>query len=381
MPITPNMALDLPDEGGDIGVWDALLNDVFDLVDAHDHTAGKGVKVPLAGGVSIGADIPWNSGGVYYAITGIKALDFQPRPAADMVAYAAALFVSDADNELYWRTQAGANVKLTAGASINAALIGGIGGDYAGVAALVDFIDASDSYRFRQQLGGGVQQYAHVSVGDLDLYEFKAHPAAGVPANRVRLSSPAGLAASYGVTFAGALPATTLPVQISAAGALIYSAAITVPTGFNMTLSGTADIKHGDRTLELSGYACFLSDASPGYTAAGGPGFITSTGAGPAIAYLPIPLKVGDRIRDVTVATYDSGASQWTNIIVTHYTKAGVLTVLGSSGVVNPGAAWQDVAIAVVDTTLAAGDQLFVEFVAGGAGLRIGTTWVVYDRP
>src|SRR5690349_17846031 len=243
---TPNMALTLPTEGGSADIWDTILNDALTLVDAHDHTAGNGVKVPMATGVSIGADVAWNSGGTYYAITGIKALDFQPQATAGMTTYAGALFCNSADNELYWRTTGGVNVKLTAGASINAALVGGIGGDYASVSALVDYVDASDTYRMRQQTGGGAQQYAHVAVGDLDLYEYKAHPAGGAPANRVRLSSPAALGASYAITFAGALPGSTSAVQLSAAGLLSYSntfpnamtfnAGLTVPTGQNATL-------------------------------------------------------------------------------------------------------------------------------------------------
>lgn len=153
-----------------------------------------------------------------------------------------------------------------------------------------------------------------------------------------------------------------------------------VPTGHKITLVGTADVKHGDKILLLSGYAAYPSDVAAGWTVGGGPGFIESTAA-PSIAYLPVPLRVGDRIRDVVVATFDNGTTQWTNILVQHYTKTGTLTTLGSSGVVNPGAAWQDVAIAVTDTTLADGDQIFIEFVAAGAGVRIGSTRVTYDRP
>src|SRR5207344_2934707 len=76
----------------------------------------------------------------------------------------------------------------------------------------------TDSYWFQQQVGSAVRQYARMRSADVDLYEFKANPAAGVPTNRVRLASPTALAASYALTFPAALPASTKPVQIDSAG-------------------------------------------------------------------------------------------------------------------------------------------------------------------
>lgn len=204
---TPNMALVKPTENGDTGVWASLLDAMFDLIDTHDHSTGKGVKVSMVNGVNVAADIPWSSGGTFYAITSLKAIDFQPRPQSEMSAFAGALFVDSANNELSYRTTGGSIIRFTNGATFNFSAIGAIGGDYSSVGALVDFVDANDLYRFRQQIGGGVQQYARLDCGGVDLFEFKAHPAAGVPGNRVRLSSPAALAASYEMTWPGALPA------------------------------------------------------------------------------------------------------------------------------------------------------------------------------
>lgn len=377
MPVTPNMNITTPVEGGSADVWDVILNDGFDVIDAHDHSTGKGVRVPFATGVTISADTPWNSGGVYYAITGIKALDFQPRPTTDMTSYAGALFLNSADNELYWRTTGGTNVKLTAGTSINAALIGGIGGDYASVSALVDFVDASDLYRFRQQLGGGVQQYARGAFGDVDLYEFKAHPAGGVPANRVRLSSPAALAASYAITLGGALPAASAFVLMSAAGVLTYEPSPTVVSGQNITLAGTADIKHGDRVLNLHPFGS-VNTANWAPNAASG-GYMASSGAG--TLDIPIPLRQGDRIKSVTYAIFGDGVADFSLVDVRTLTAAGVSASIGSTSHTNPPASWADQTIDTADTTLAAGQTAWLELNGNATGLRVGSVRVTYDRP
>jgi hypothetical protein len=131
MPTLPNMGLITPTGHGSEDVWDTILESLFTLVDEHDHSSGKGVKVPSSG-LNINADVAWNSGGTYYAITGIKALDFQPSLDSAMSAFACALYVDSDDNELYWRTAGGVNVRVTDTNSLNVgSFTGGIGGDYA----------------------------------------------------------------------------------------------------------------------------------------------------------------------------------------------------------------------------------------------------------
>lgn len=225
MTTTPLMSLVLPTEGGSADVWAPILATVFGLIDGHDHTPGKGGKVPSAG-LNINADVSWSSGGTSRAITDLRAIDFSAQPAAGMTALAGALFLSDgtgglAANELYYRTTGGTNVRVTSGSALNVAgFTGGIGGDYSTAGALVDFDDATDSYRFRQQVGSSVRQFARMQSADVDLFEYKAHPAAGVPANRVRLASPAALAASYTLTLPAALPSIIRLLSVSPTGAV-----------------------------------------------------------------------------------------------------------------------------------------------------------------
>lgn len=230
---TPNMGLVLPTDHGSADVWDTILDTIFSTIDSHDHTTGKGVKIPAAA-LNINADISWSSGGTSHSITDLVAVDFKPSPSSAVTALAGAFFVSDGTggltlNELYYRTVSGSNVKFTAGAALNVTpFSGGIGGDYASVAALEIFDDATDSYWFQQQVGSSVRQYARMRCSDVDLFEFKAAPTAGVPTNRVRLASPAALAASYALTMPAALPSSRALLSVDATGAVAAGALRTI---------------------------------------------------------------------------------------------------------------------------------------------------------
>lgn len=317
---TPNMNLTLPVEGGDNDNWDVVLNDAIELVDAHDHTTGKGVKIPAAA-LNINADTPWNSAGTYYALTGVKALDFQPLAAALMSAYAGALFMSSADNELYWRTSGGTNVKLTNGASLNASIIGGIGGDYASVGALLDYDDATDTYRLRQELST-VRQYGRVAHADLDLYEYDPAGDVSVPANRVRLKSPDALGASYDITWLTALPGSTQLMQVSSAGQLSASntianavsmgstlgvtglitadAGLTAAAAQHITISTTGRYKRGALKRRIQAASAEVG-GTLGTTAYNGTNRAWHTGNAGAIVYFPLDVYEGERITAVAV--------------------------------------------------------------------------------
>lgn len=247
---TANMNLTLPTNHGSADTWDVILATVFGLIDAHDHTTGKGVQVPSAG-LKINGDVAWSYGGTPYAVTSLLATAYTPSATTAVTGYTSAMFVNSANGELYWRTAAGSNVQLTSGTALNvASFAGGIGGDYASVGALATFDDATDSYWLMQQ--GSPRPWAGLRVGNLDIYQ----QAASIT-NRVRISSPSALAASYAMTLPTALPASTLALQLSATGQI--SASNTFSTSPKFT---TAE------TLHIS--AC---DAQ---TASGGPTFATN---------------------------------------------------------------------------------------------------------
>lgn len=294
---TANMGLILPTEDGDADVWDTLLAAVFTLIDEHDHTTGKGVPVPSAG-LRINADVAWSYSGTNYAITALKALDFTPLAATAMTSYSSALFANSSDsNNLYYRNSSGTNVKITDGSTLNVSIVGGIGGDYSSVSALLDYDDASDTYRFRQETSASVRQYAKVSIADLIIREYDPAGDATVPSNTITIKSPDALAASYSLTLPDAVPASsTLFLQSTTSGVLSWSNTTTQVVTAATFKNSTADTIaiNAMEAVDVNGThtkATSAIGAQKGWTLA------ASTNK---IAY-PIRLPVGARITSYAV--------------------------------------------------------------------------------
>lgn len=364
---TPNMSLVLPTDHGSSDTWDVILDAVFGLVDAHDHTTGKGVKIPSAA-LKINADVSWSFGGTNYAITDAKAIDFAAVAAANVTGLSGALFVNSADNELYYRTTAGVNVKFTNGAALNvAAFTGGIGGDYSAIGALVDFDDASDTYRFRQQVATLVRQFAKMSSADLNLFEYKAAGATPVPANAVTLKSPVGLAAGYSVTFPAAVPGVTSLLQMTAAGALLV--------GNVLANALTASDFHfsAGRTLSLPA----VMGSEVGGAAHTKTAFYWQTGASSDVIAVPIPCESGCTISAWTLfinktsnagttitaqlVQGDSSAGTAANIGTADTNNANNpgFTTMGKTGLAGVAIAGKFFELQITPTTGTAGDRFY----------------------
>lgn len=311
MPTDPYMTeLVYPTEDSDEDIWDTILNTtVFPVLGAHDHTPGKGVKVPMAG-LNVNADLAFAG----YSITGMKALAFTPVAAASIAGYSSGLFAnSDDANNLYFRNSSGVNVKIVDGSTLNVSIIGGIGGDYSSVSALLDYDDATDTYRFRQETATMVRQYAKIKSADLVLAEYIAAGGATVPTNFVTLKSPSALAASYSVTWPAAVPGSTVAVQMSSTGALTASNAFTG----NLTAD---DYKINSGSIRRK----VIPLGHGQQTGAGGHIFNTNswslTTTVLATLSFPIQLDVGDRI--LTVAVVLNKASNASNTVSVDCVKA-----------------------------------------------------------
>lgn len=356
-PPTANMLLIKPVENGDSGIWASLLDAMFDVIDAHDHSPGKGIQLNQSR-TKIDADIPWSSGGSFFAIKDLKAIDFQPQPQSAMAAFAGALFVDSANSELSYRTTGGAIVQFTNGATFNFAAIGAIGGDYSAIGALVDYVDANDLYRFRQQIGAGVRQYARVDCGGVDLFPYLAHPAGVVPGNRVRHQAPAALAAAYDITWPLGPPASTQYMAMDAAGNVIPGA---------------------PRTLSIHGSA-FQVNSSLTWAYATASGLNTLGVSSFAIA--PILLPVGARILAIRFYILDSvtGPTKVSGSLLS-LTSAKALNVLGTTGASSGAGTTQTLPLGPLSTTMVTGTgyALEVGVTTGSSNWEVVLAEIDYD--
>lgn len=358
-----NMSLQIPALNGDPGVFDTYLNASLALIDLHDHGPGKGVTVK-SNGIGINADLTFAG----YAATNLGAAAFTAQ-----AAYTTnnALWVSSANNDLYFR-RAGTDNRLTVGGVLNISLVGGIAGDYAAAAASLYYDDAAEAYRFLEA-APSPNSWSRVLCGDLDLYEHISGAT-----NRVRLSSPAALAASYALTFPAAAAGSTLLWQVTSAGAITFSNTIendvALGTDKHVTISGTGRYKHGSLVKTVGPFNAYINSGTWTYDLGG----LRSTSLASLI--LGVEFQEGERVTSYTVALYGNGSADL-DITVAHHTAAGTYTVIGSATVTNQAAAWSDTTINVTDTTIGAGDIIYVVLSASATGLLIGANRFTYDRP
>jgi hypothetical protein len=116
MPVTPNMTLDLPSVSVTVGPdWATLLNAALTLVDAHDHTTGKGVKITPAG-LNINADVDFNES--YIGDCGGLRLKSH---SAVLVTPSDIRELYSVSGDLYYNNSSGTAVQITSGGSVTAA--------------------------------------------------------------------------------------------------------------------------------------------------------------------------------------------------------------------------------------------------------------------
>lgn len=112
MPTTPNMGLVEPTVSVTAGpAWATQLNAALDTIDAHDHTSGKGARVPTAG-LNINAALEFNSN----KATEITGVVFQQIAVSDNAA-----IYAGTDGNLYYRDGSANLIQLTINGGVNLA--------------------------------------------------------------------------------------------------------------------------------------------------------------------------------------------------------------------------------------------------------------------
>lgn len=240
MPITPNMLLDLATPGVTPGPdWADDVNASFDTVDVHDHSTGKGVRITPAG-FNVSTDLPFND----HNATEVRAVRLETQ----------AITPADPDDlqeiysrggELYYIDASGNDVQITSGGTVNVSSPGGgFSGDFGapGVTASVPYSDTTKVYSFLQDAG---------ITGSIACYQLKLFDDSS-GANGITISPPSTAVTAYTFTLPAALTASQQIMQITSAGAVLYSNTIPTATIFSSTVATGALTVTGAATISTT---------------------------------------------------------------------------------------------------------------------------------
>lgn len=277
--VLPNSGMTLPVRGAPgSGTWGDALDADLQILDIHDHSAGKFPRVTVAG-LNINADLPFSS---LWAPTQLHRVQFSAIAGAALTAgQRKSLFVSDGTgglvaNELYWLNSAGNKVQFTSGNTLNfAAFVGGIGGDYTSVGATLNYTDGQKAYEFKEGTSDS-NGWARLRCGDVRMFPFNT-----TGATYVGMAAPGAIAVTYTVTWPLALPGATALQQIDSTGqaifsntvpnAVTFSNAVTVSAGGaaitgNSTVTGnlniTGTLTYGDVEIYSMAFAILAAGAA-----------------------------------------------------------------------------------------------------------------------
>lgn len=135
---------------------------------------------------------------------------------------------------------------------------------------------------------------------------------------------------------------------------------------------------HGEVKLRANAYALERS----GSVTMSGAAYASWGGIG-SVFWAPA-MRVGDRLTQLSLRVYGDGSADFT-VGVYVVAPASTTTQICPGGttysIANPSAAWADVTIDLIDTTLADGESLVVEVAGNAANLRLLSIGLVYHHP
>lgn len=204
---TPDMGLVLPDVSSTPGPqWATDVNTAFETVDSHDHSPGNGALVTPAG-LDIDVDMPFGGNNA----TGLRAARFSSQSGV-LTATGDIDEVYVVAGDLYYNDAAGNRIQITKN--------GGVNGTPGSIAGLVS--PASASY---DGAGTFIWQQNTNTAAAMDAGPLSVRDTT-VLAKRVRIKSPAALAADYDLTLPTGLPAGNRLLQWSSGGQVASSLVI-----------------------------------------------------------------------------------------------------------------------------------------------------------
>jgi len=246
---TPNMSLILPTPTLEAGpLYATELNTAFTSVDSHDHTTGKGIKVPSAG-ININADLSFNNKNA----TSLMSSRYQDQ-VTPLVGISDLGCLYIAGGNLYYNNGIGQAIQITAGAALNASSIGGIGGDYITSGASEYYTNAVETFFFTQ----AANTVAFLASGDISIYQSL------LTGYAVTLKPSVSMAASFDLYLPPAAPATTRVVSMDSTGHLLTGVSGAIVTA-DIGDSQVTDAKRAALNYQISSSCGTFSDSSAGW--------------------------------------------------------------------------------------------------------------------
>jgi hypothetical protein len=223
-----------PGPGGTPGpLWAQQVNTALQTIDAHDHTPGKGVPISVAS-LLVTQDLSFAS----FGITDLSKLVFTSVGSP----FVGTNLISVVNGELFYNDGAGNQIQITAGGGLNAASIGGIGGDYVGSGASVFYTSSVTTFSFTSAPGVP----AAINAGDI-----KITSADGT--NTVTISNP-NTGSSFTLNLMDSLPAANSLVALTSAGALQNALIDTASLTYSAGTISVRNIQYEARFLANGSY-------------------------------------------------------------------------------------------------------------------------------
>lgn len=278
---------------------------------------------------------------------------------------------------VYWVSADGV-VQITANGSVNVAGVAGIGGDYGGSdPALVSFVGADETYEFYDDFAAA--QWAALKASDLHLIDE-------VTGRIISIGVPAAVATSWVLTLPEDAPAAgTALVSLNAGGELATGSTIDTAEAFSgvvtfsadPVLSGTTNIRHGERTVQVGLAATAFG---PGPVAVS---VVPTTVSGILVApvdattiNIPLDVHVGWRIISVRATGNKSNADVAT-IALRHKAAGSSVVIVGSDTSTTTGT--YSVDVTGLTHTVLASNKYFVTLVLPKATDTLEMIELIYD--
>lgn len=172
MSITPNMSLIVPEVLVTTGpTYATQVNTALDVIDAHDHSPGSGVRITPSG-LNINADLPFNQ----FSATNLKSVSLSAQVSAS-IGNGAVYRVAD---DLFYKRGDGTVIQITTAGGVSSAGVGSITGLVAPASATYTALSQtfgwfSDAATFAKTATGDLQVYSRAgSVGTVQAVTLKA---------------------------------------------------------------------------------------------------------------------------------------------------------------------------------------------------------------